>query len=366
MKKLSNFILEANLDIQDGGCNFISAEALEQYLATCSKFLSPEAKVIIQYLIDNNSTYIQDMSNGKAGNALELFYNAGVPKDATKKVIYKAIGTLAKKGRLLEVPVFQSEDTFDNLLDKKISLDEVVLDLDSEKGRNAVAKKFDPLVWKIARSYEGKSNFSLEELYAYGLEGLTRAMNKYGKKTENTIADEEAVKSTTFFTFAGCHIRSHILDMIVAQSHLVSIPKNQQRKEKELTGRNTKNYSVSGDQTMGHDSDGNAKSMFDYMDGDAGTDQAGRGIDMEDIQKNWDLIYSEIEKKFDEKTLDIWYSLYGVRGHEKVKNKELMQKYGMGASKVTYYATKVNQYILNTPKLKNAILDIRELMADAD
>lgn len=362
MKKLTQFILEANLDINDGGMNFIPKAKLEKYMEVCEKFLSPESMVIVKYLIDHNDTYVQDFSNGKKGNALEIFYAAGVPKDGELKTIYKCLGVLNKKNMLLEIPVFQDEDTFEDILAKKVSLDEVVLDLDSEAGRSACVKKYTPLVWKVARSFIGRSNFDLDELVGYGFEGLTKAMNQYGKKTQFTNVDEECVKSTKFFSFAAFRIRSHILDSIVGESHLVHVPKNQQDKERQLTGRNTKSYSTSGDQTMGHDDNGNAKSMFDYMGAEAGSEEGGRSMDMEDKAKLWNGIFKALEEKFDEQTLDIWYSLYGIRGHKKMKNKDIAAKYNMGASRVTYYAVKVNQYILTDKKLKNAIEEIRDLM----
>lgn len=363
MKKLSQFILEANLDVKDNAMNFVSGTALEEYVSVTKKFLSAEAKYVIQWLIDNNATYVQQLSGGKSGNALAIFYAGGVPADDNLKDLYKALGELKKNASLLEVPVFQDEKTFEDIMSKKVSLDEIILDLNSTKGRDAVVRKFTPLVWKIARSMVGQSNFDLDELVGFGFEGLTIAMNKYGKKTEHNKVDEETLKTTTFFSFAGQKIRTHILDMIVDQSHLVHIPKNQQAKEKELTGRNTRNFSVSGDQAMGHDDNGNAKSMFDTMGAEAGTEEGGRSIDMEDKAKLWERIFQAIKQKFDEKTVEIWSSLYGANGHEKMKNKEICQKYDLSPSKVTYYAVKINNYILHDPKMRAMAEEIRELMA---
>ena len=73
----------------------------------------------------------------------------------------------------------------------------------------------------------------------------------------------------------------------------------------------------------------------------------------------------EGEKKFDEKTMDIWYSFNELNGHKKMKNKELGQKYGMIPSRVTYYLYIVNSYILKNAKLRDLFMDLRELVAES-
>ena len=211
MKNLTERINEAKqkLEIQDDSINFIDKKDLEKYLEVAGKFLSDEAKAVVNWLIENNDEYVKKLGGGT--NALETFYNAGVPKDADLKKLYSNVGKVVKANRLLEIPVFQTDEQFHAIINKEIAPDEIILDLTSEKGRNEVAAKYDKLVWKIARSFNGKSNLTLDELYSAGLEGLTRAMNKYGKKTEYTKSDDENVKSYTFLSFAAFAIRHQIL-----------------------------------------------------------------------------------------------------------------------------------------------------------
>ena len=83
------------------------------------------------------------------------------------------------------------------------------------------------------------------------------------------------------------------------------------------------------------------------------------------MDKIWNDIFAELEKKFDEKTMDIWYSFNELNGHEKMKNKELGQKYNMIPSRVTYYLYIVNSYILKNPKLREMFMDLRELVAES-
>ena len=206
------------IDVQEDAVNYLEVGDLKKYLSVADKFISDDAKYVINWLIDNNATY---MSKFVGDNALQSFYNKGIPKDASLKPLYAAIGKLNKKNRLLEIPVFLSKEQFDGIIDKTINIDDILLDLSTEKGRSAVVEKYNPLVWKIARSFNGKSGLTLDELYSAGLEGLTWAMNSYGKKSEKRkkledklgeeITDMKAIKGTTFLTFAGLMIRSSIL-----------------------------------------------------------------------------------------------------------------------------------------------------------
>ena len=195
MKKLSQIINEEKkkLDIQDDTINYISTEDLISYMDITKKFLSDDAKNVINWLIDHPN-YVEDLASKNANNALATFYDNGVPSTPMMKELYRWVGNVVKSNRLLEIPVFQTKEQFDAILNRTVSPDEVIIDLTSERGRNEVAKKYEPLVWKIARDFVGKSNFDLSELHAIGYEGLVWAMNKYGKKNTKSTATDEEVK----------------------------------------------------------------------------------------------------------------------------------------------------------------------------
>lgn len=371
MKKLSQVIFEAKeLSLQDDTMDFASAEALKMYLQKTDKFISVEAKNITNWLIANNSTYMKEFGS------LQKFYSKGKPKDPKLQELYKWIGVLSKKKRLIEVPVFQTEEQFDAIVSGKEAPDEVLLDLNSEQGRNEVAKKFTPLVWKVARSFNGKSRLTLDELFSVGMEGLTRAMNCYGKSEAETRsggkfknkdaeeiaseldADKEAArKKYTFLSFAAYNIRIFILEAIKHESHLVRIPASVQKAEKEATGRNTKSNSVSGEEVKGGGDEG--KTIFDKIDS---REDADSSLDRQDIDKLWKMIIKMLEKKFNEKQLDIWYSMNGLFGHEKMKGKEIMKKYGLkNASEISNSNWKILNYIQTTPELKKAFAELYSL-----
>ena len=305
MKTLSKIINEAKqpLDIQDDTINYISGAELRQYLVIADKFISADAKDVINWLIDHPN-YVDDIAGPNADNALATFYDNGVPSTPVMKELYKSLGKVIKNGRMLEIPVFQTKEQFEAILDKKVSPDEIILDLTTEKGRNEIAKKYEPMAWKIARSYVGRSNLDLEELYAIGMEGIVWAMNKYGKKNDKSSASDEDVKAYTFHSWVSYCIRIAILEAIKDQGHLVRVPRSQQSKEKTEKGHMTKNYSISMETPVGRDKDGNSRRLSDKI-GDY--ERAGKSLEDEDNARLWEHIHKLLKKKFDDRTLDIFY-----------------------------------------------------------
>lgn len=371
MKKLSQFVVEAKtIDVQDDAMNFIPSPKLKQYLTIADKFISVEAKEIINWLIANNGTYMKEIGS------LQDFYGKGKPKDKNFQDLYKWIGILNKKNRLLEVPTFMSEDQFNAIISKEISPDEILLDLRTKRGRNAVAKKYTPLVWKIARGFNGKSGLTLDELFSAGMEGLTYAMDGYGKSAEETqkkrmknksaeeiaelVSDEnnKKRKSYTFLQYAAYLIRIVILEAIKNESRVVRVPVSVQNKERKETGRNTKNNTVSGEEPIGGE-DGDKKGIFGKIDS---KDDADANLDKEDIEKLWKGIIKMLEKEFSEKQLDIFYSMNGLFGHEKLKGKEIMAKYKLkNPSEISNSNWKVLNYIKTNKNLKKAFAELYSL-----
>ena len=374
MKKFSQFINEAKkslLEIQDDSINYISAADLKKYLKICDKFLSEETKEVINWLIVNNSSYVKEFGKGDADNALANFYNNGPYKEADKKELYALIGKINKSGRLLEIPVFQTKDQFENIINGKISADEVIIDLTSEKGRAMVAKKYAGLCYKMANSFKGKSNISYEDLLSSAYEGLTHAMNSYGKKSVKAIKREQATgeeldvtayKTTTFLSFAAHIIRFVILEAIKNESHIVRIPTSQQAAERKEKGHNTKNTSVSGDKSVSGEEGG--KTMFDLI---GGTENAGRSVDDEDIERTWDILLKQLKKnpKITDTMLKCWMEFNQIGGTEKKKNKEIAAELGIVPSNVTYYCYVINNQIAKDPKLAKIARELIMLYNEA-
>jgi len=361
LRELNEAIQASKIKVQSDSINYISKNELEKYLEVAKGFLSDSAKNVIKYLIDNNTSYISELSTDSDENALAGFYNSGKADSEDKKKLKIWIKDVNDSGRLLEIPVFQTKEQFDAIIGKKIAPDEIILDLKSEKGKNAVLKKYEPLIHKICKQFHGKSNLSYEDLLSVAYEAVAIAIKDYGQIRKKKSSDqEEAIKNYTFGSFLAYSIRNLILDNIKNFSHTVRIPISQQQKEKKETGRNTKSNTVSGNKAVGHDDEGN-KSLFDFM---ADSSDSSSGLDQEDMKRLWQEIFKELEDEFEPKIIDMFYSFYGLNGHKQLQNKELASKYNIKPSQVTYYCFRVRNYIMTNKKILNKFKDVYELMKE--
>lgn len=361
MKKITDSN-KTNFEVQSNTINYISAADLKKYLDVAGKFISDEAKEIVNWLIVNNKTYISDLSTDDDENALAGFYKHGVPSEPHLKELYKLIGLVIKSNRTLEIPVFQTKEQFESIINKTAAPDEVILDLKTEKGRNDIVKKYEGLCHKIARQWLGKINLSYEDLLGCCYEGLTYAMNNYGKKNKKSKADDEAVKGYTFGQFASYCMLNQIKGNGVNDSHLVRIPASQQKKERMEKGHNTKNLSISGDKAVGHSDDDGGKTMFDFI---GSMTDAEAGVNAADRERLWNDIRKILVQHFDEKVLDVWCSYWGLFGYKKLQNKEIAKKYNVANSNITYYCQKVNFFIKKNKKILDMFSELYELVKES-
>lgn len=361
MKKFTQLLEARQLDVQDNGLNFIDADDLKKYVEIAKNFLSQDAMTIINYMIKNNSTYVETLGRDSKDNCLVAFYSRPRPASGELKDLYNALSSLDKNNRLLEIPTLQTKEQFNAIISGKEAPDSIILDLKSEEGRNALAKKWEKLVHKIAQQWRGKVNMTYDEIVSAAWEGFTNAMNSYGKKSAyKDTDDEKAVKTYTFGQFAAYMIRFAIAGEVNNTSRLVRVPISAISKEKKEKGSIAKNNTISGDKKVGGDDDGN-KTLFDFV---GGTDDGERTLDQQDLDKLWTDVYRILEKEFDKKVIEAWYSFMGLNGREKLKNKEIAAKIGCQPSLVSYYCNTVNNFIKNDTRVLNKMKEIYELMKE--
>lgn len=363
-----------NFELQDDTINYISVSDLKKYKEVTEKFLMPETRDIIDWLIVNNTTYISDLSNNDTDNVLGNFYNSGRPSKEDLRLLWNKINTVVQAGRGLEIPVFLTKDQFNKIINKELSLDSVVIDLTTENGRNNITKKYQPLIWKIVNQWSSKTPMSREDLYSAASEGFVRAMNTYGKKSKKRIKMETNMtdaeikdweqrlhSSMTFGQYAAFMIRTYITETIKDLSRTVRVSRSAQQREKKTNGSIKASNTVSGDSVATTNKDGNTKTLFDFV---GSTNDISKKLDNEDLENLWNNVYKKLDSVFDKKIMDIWYSYNGINGYKQLENKDLAKKYNVVPSNITYYLNKVNTYIRKDKTLFKAMSDIYELMKE--
>ena len=115
-------------------------------------------------MIKNNTTYVETLGRGSKDNCLVAFYSRPRPASGELKDLYNALSSLAKNNRLLEIPTLQTKEQSNAIISGNEAPDSIIIDLKSEEGRNALAKKWEKLVHKIARQWNGKVNMSYDEI----------------------------------------------------------------------------------------------------------------------------------------------------------------------------------------------------------
>lgn len=367
MRKFSQ-INEGKLNLAETTVNYLSAAELKQYLAKEKKnfyetvsadiakhsdrqykktFHPAEAsEFIINYLIKHNADYVQDLGKGTQGNALAAFFSRSLPTDPEKKHLYQSIGELNASGRLKEVPVFMTQSEYDDLMSNKCTLDYIVYDMESERGRNELAKQYESLCYMFAHKYAKSANHNFDDWVGTANMALVDAMNDYAKtkglvksskKKGQTDFDADAIDDNElkkdvekqskgdyevkFITYASWRIRFWMLAM-AEDSHLVRIPKSAQIKMRRDQGKNIYNNTTSVDQKMSFGSskdEGNSKTLGDTL-GTPG--DVGDNLNREDADKLFNSLYNLLSKKLKKEDYAIFLTHDGLKNMHKIGNSE--------------------------------------------
>ena len=371
MRKFSQ-LNEGKIEVETNSINYLSVNELKKYIdkqqndfyssvtftiseKNIKTYNPKEATLtIIQYLIKHNDSYINELAGTNKGNALSIFFRKTAPSDPEKLKLYRAIAVLNTTMRLKEVPTFMTRKEFDNVMSGKCSLDYVVYDMETEKGRNAIAKQYKGLVLNMANKYKNHANLDWGEWVGAAHIGLTTAMNQYsefkGIITKNNKFNDTTVKydddlkqevknnikkadkyPVKFVVFAKWCINFQLLD-VQKTSHLVHVPVSAQRSERATTGKNTRNNTVSIDKkTIDNDIDPTVPSTggFNNVHSIAGKiltkNMADDNINKEETKQLFTEFYNYLKKHLDKLSIVILLTHFGLNGLEKIGNKDLSE-----------------------------------------
>ena len=248
--------------------------------------------------------------------------------------MWKMLKELKHNIKLL--PQYMSPQEREMLELGKLSMSDLTIDLSTQQGRNAAAKVYMPLVYKIVSQYIGKSNLDKSELISSALLALTNAMNDWDQST-----------NVPFKTYAGTRIRQQILNDINAHGH-------------SLSGFN--DYAFK----QGYSAD--AVSLDNLMAGDDDMQQdhlAALGFSDDEYseldEKKMKPLFDLLEKNFSTRDIDIFYRYFTLKGNKKEKSKDIAKSYGMSEGNIkNSIINKIIKFLRTDKRAMNILGSLQE------
>lgn len=358
MKNFSNIIEEGRRRTSHDSVNLLSHE-IADYSKKMSKKL-PEDVVKALYLLQK-----YNITDGEAVDEIVASNNSRLKTLAEElNISYQDIQVL--KTVLVELgnnikllPMKMTPREREELIAGRMAMDDLTMDLESEKGRTAVVKQYGPLVYKIANQFVGKENLDKAELISAGFEGLTNAINTYKKPIDDEEIEDKAereeaekAKRTSFKTWASYKIRWAILAEIYDNSRTIRMSYNDRRNA--YAKGETTNLTQSLDGMRGKDGDEDG-SMQDHIAGLATTDT----MSATEQQKKWDKLFDELGKHFSKRDVVVFLKYFGLGGEKEEKGKDIAAEFNMTPAMVTHIVTKkIIPYLKSNEDLMDILSDL--------
>lgn len=195
--------------------------------------------------------------------------------------------------------------------------------------RDKLAIQYTPLVYKVARSFFGKTPMTDEDIIGSAYEGLVQAMNKYKEGT-----------SQSFKQYAAYQIRYAILNHINQEGYIVKFSAYNQNKAKEK-GLAT-NAAICQSLSTTYDEDGNEDIDYKKMpvlvdDGADIIDEIDRGIVVSNIIR-------DIHKEFSERDCDIFMKVNGI-DCDREKSTDVANEYNLSITSISLINKRITEYV---------------------
>lgn len=349
MLKFSERILETKrVNIE------LTRSEMEEYISKVK--LPKDIKMVCQFMLNNGILDRQSTDIIVSGNRTQmntLVINFGV---SINDLIYiqKLLKSKPENQRL--IPTLQNPDETEGLLNGSKSIDDVTIDLETEKGRARVAKTYMSLVMGIANKYRG-SGLDWNGLVSAGMLGLTNAMRDYRTpdyyaNLEGDEADAKKYKKLSFKQYAGWRIKQQILNDINEFSRTVRITQYQYKKNVD-SGNTKGNFnSISIDQ---HTQDEDDRGMaIDRMIG-ASSSSTENDFELSDTMKQLKKI---LEKQFSQRDCVIFYKVFGLFGYEDMKQKDIAKELGVTPALVNIITKKIISHLQSSPGAKKYLQEL--------
>lgn len=339
MHNFTQYITEAHKKLES---QVLAGPEVADYIKAVSKTVSRDIQNVL-FLTQKYSLFSTDQIEEIrwAGKNLlsKLSEKLGIPENDLED-IWNVISKM-KEHELRVLPQYQSAQERDAILNKKLRVSDLTIDLESDKGKRDVIKMYTPLVHKIVNQFVGKSKLNKAELMSAALMGFNDAINNW-----NPNAD----KAVSFKTFASYCVRQQILNDINEYGHTLS-GTSWYAAEKAKKGE-VKLDATSLDSFMNDDGDWNN----DHLAALGAEDK-----DKDDTE-HWKKVYKAIEDKFKVRDVDIFYRYFGLNGRKKEKSKDIAKSYGMSEGNIrNSVINKILAFLRTDKELLSILMDIQDI-----
>lgn len=340
------------LDKNNRSFNIRDNKDMENYLNKFSKDLPKEIVNIINDLINlniNDEAQLRIVTGGGNIDLKTLARKLSVSLEDLEKLQEKIQNT--KEEDLCLIPLYINDQDLESLLKGNKDLEDISLDLISDRGRAQIVRKYSNLAVSIASKYRGKSGLDWNSLVSAANMGLVKAMNDYRRPTSET-AEEQKNKALSFKQYAGYRIKQQILNDINDFSRTVRRPQYQWDKAKAAGLTIPDDMSIDKGYT-----DADDIAMMDKIKELSDEMNVTKTKESKQLEKVCDIL----NNKFSDKTMSIFYSYFGINGYKKMTGVELSKRNGCSVSAISQHISKVIKFLQsdrNTRSMMRELLDI--------
>ena len=339
MRNFTQYILEVSKKLE---LQVLTSKDIDDYIKAVSKTVSKDIQNLL-FLTQKYSLFAtEQLENIRVLGKSELSKASkelNIPQSELED-IWNILSKM-KDNELRVLPQYLSAKEREGILQKKLRVSDMTIDLTSDKGKRDVIKMYTPLIYKIVNQFQGKSKLTRAELISAAMVGFNDAINKW---------DPEAEKAVPFKTYASYSVRQQILNDINEYSHTVS---------------GTSWYAAELAKQGKIKLDGISIDHSINDDGDFSNDRlAELGVEDRDVDdsKQWEKVFKAIEDRFKVRDVDIFYRYFGLNGRKKEKSKDIAKSYGMSEGNIrNSVINKILIFLRNDKDLLEVLRDLQDI-----
>lgn len=339
MHNFTQYITEAKRKLES---QILTSSEIDNYIKAVSKTVSRDIQNLL-FLTQKYSLFstdqIENIKNLSKSDLKKSSESLEIPLHDLED-IWEVVSKM-QDHELRVLPQYQSAQERDAVLNKKLRVSDLTIDLESDKGKRDVIKMYTPLVHKIVNQFVGKSKLNKAELMSAALMGFNDAINHWDPDAENAVS---------FKTFASYCVRQQILNDINEYGHTLS-----------GTSWYSNELAKKGEVKL------DAFSLDSFMndEGEWTNDHLaalGQEDKDRDDTEHWKKVFRAIEDKFKVRDVDIFYRYFGLNGRKKEKSKDIAKSYGMSEGNIrNSVINKILAFLRTDKDLLNILMDIQDI-----